>query len=429
MKSDNSGRGFMVSRAVEEPLEATFELGENIKKVSGKLTRPVNFGIIGTIILLLILLPSIAKLGILTIDGFLGNLDLSKSELIILSVLSLMTILLLAITITTLAYFIQIKNFNTHLIQRYSFVAELKTARLIDADKLKDRKKIKTAVSDFKKEDEKQKLTRNPIFAMLDLVEESMHELPQLIRLLRICKYFIILVFGYLIITIISKLIFNQNLLVSVTYWEYILTGIALVILIPALLLLAESESLFIYLQARHDIIDSVRFDKDIHVPSGRDKITRMLSYLLHNDPFIKPLKIDNIKSLQNITKKGSSGKEHTYDLYFSLNNELPGLSSRLGIPKGKLSVFIKAFKKPITLKSIQTLRDAVVDICNNEDSFPIRVIAFQWQVEVLEDEVYEYVLENPIIIKNSMAHIQVVAEDDDIYSFIPLISYGIRVE
>jgi hypothetical protein len=429
MKSDSSGRGFMASRAVEEPLEATFDLGENIKKVSGKLTRPVNFGIIGTIILLLILLPSIAKLILSTIDGFLGNLDLSKSELIILLVLSLMTILLLAITVTTVAYFIQIKDFNTHLIQRYSVVAELKTARIRDSAKIEDRKKIKAAVGKFKKEDKKQKLTRNPIFAMLDLVEESMHELPQLIRLLRICKYFIILVFGYLIITIIFKLIFNQNLLVSVTYWEYILTGVALIILVPALLLLVESESLFIYLQARHDIIDSVRFDKDIRVPSGKDKITRLLNYLINNDPFIKSLKIDNIRSLQNITKKGNSGNEHTFDLYFSINNELPDLSSRLGIPKGKLSVFIKAFKKPITLKSIQTLRDSVVDVCDKEDSFPIRIIAFQWQVEVLEDEVYEHVLENPIIIKNSMAHIQIVAEDGEIYSFIPLISYGIKVE
>ena len=48
-----------------------------------------------------------------------------------------------------------------------------------------------------------------------------------------------------------------------------------------------------------------------------------------------------------------------------------------------------------------------------------------QWVVSELAEDVYEYVLEEPIIVRDSMAHMQIVGEDGDIYSFIPLVSYG----
>ena len=42
-----------------------------------------------------------------------------------------------------------------------------------------------------------------------------------------------------------------------------------------------------------------------------------------------------------------------------------------------------------------------------------------------LPDDVYEYALENPILWKNTLTHIQIVAEDGEVYSFIPMIAYG----
>jgi hypothetical protein len=54
-----------------------------------------------------------------------------------------------------------------------------------------------------------------------------------------------------------------------------------------------------------------------------------------------------------------------------------------------------------------------------------LRIIALQWKVGELKDDVYEFVLENPIEWKRMLTHIQIVAEDGEIYSFIPMLSYG----
>ncbi|WP_455392989.1 hypothetical protein [[Eubacterium] cellulosolvens] len=425
MKNNSSGRSFFVSRAVEEPLEATFELGEEIKKISGQLTRPVLIGICGLIVLFILLIPSFYLLIKLFIDGFMGNLEISNTELIYVSFLGLITILLLAIIITTLVYLIQIHKFNNHLLQRYSMVVELKDMTPEALSNSETKPKIKKGGSKQKKFDQKGKHVRNPIYAMLDLVEESMHQIPQLLRLIRICKYFISIIIIYLIVTLFIKLIFNQNLLFSVGNWELGFGAIAFILSIPILKSLMDTEKVFLYIQARHNIIDGVRFEKDISVPPGKDKISRLMSYLTKNDPYIKTFAIDNLKALKNISITGRSGNEHKFDIYFSLNNELPRLSSRLGMAKGRLSVFIKVFKKPITLKALLSLRDAVVDVCEKENSMPLRVIAFQQRIEELEDEVYDYVLENPIILRKFLSHIQIVAEDGDVYSFIPFVSYG----
>ena len=68
---------------------------------------------------------------------------------------------------------------------------------------------------------------------------------------------------------------------------------------------------------------------------------------------------------------------------------------------------------------------EAVVDVCQKDNVFPLRVIALQQQIEDLEEDVYDFVLENQISIGNALTPIQIVAEDGDIYSFIPMISYG----
>ncbi|UCF09049.1 MAG: hypothetical protein JSW28_05030, partial [Thermoplasmata archaeon] len=59
MKSEASGSTYIISRAVEEPLEATFELGENIKDISSKASRPVILGLLGLALFVLFLVPSV----------------------------------------------------------------------------------------------------------------------------------------------------------------------------------------------------------------------------------------------------------------------------------------------------------------------------------------------------------------------------------
>ena len=77
MKSKDSGSSFLVSRAVEEPLEATFELGENIKNISSKQKSPVVLGILGYIVFILFLIPGIYSIVSFIVDGFAGRTEFS----------------------------------------------------------------------------------------------------------------------------------------------------------------------------------------------------------------------------------------------------------------------------------------------------------------------------------------------------------------
>ena len=63
-------------------------------------------------------------------------------------------------------------------------------------------------------------------------------------------------------------------------------------------------------------------------------------------------------------------------------------------------------------------------DICEFSGSVPLRTILLQWEIGELDDDVYEFVLENPIVMKGSMFHLQLIAEDEGGYSFVPIVAY-----
>jgi hypothetical protein len=419
MKKKGSGPTYIVSRAVEEPIEATFELGEDISKHSAKLRRPVGLGIIGNFFTLLLVLPSLYFLILLIADIRYGRVELTLMRLFGISVFAIIFIILIAVVATSLIYLIQINKFYVHLMQRYSMINDLRNRSTENAPKVKSGLTKTTG-----------KHVKNPILATLDLVEESMHELPQIVKLLRFCIYFISIIFGFFFIIILTKLAVGFEPFLNVTYYDLIFLTSSIVIFIPTLIFLFEAENLFMYLQARHEIIDSIRFESQINIPTGKTQVDRLAKYLSDNDPFIRSSIRAGIGEFQkNITLKTSSGADNNFDLYFSDDNKLRQRSLRLGIPSGKFSVFVKIFKNEITKKDLQELRDVVVDICNRQQSFPLRIIALQWNISELVDDVYDYVLENPIKIKRAITHLQIVAEDAELYSFIPMISYGQEVK
>jgi hypothetical protein len=421
MKSDGSGSTYLVSRAVEEPLEATIELGENIQEVSSRLERPLRLGLSGNIVFIILLLPSIFSIISLIFRGILGDEELTTGSILYSLVIGVIIIFLIAITITSILYLVQIYKFNRCNLQSCCAVNNLTIA------KLEDEQKSRSGEEKTKKGG---KHLKNPIFAVLDLEEETMHVIPQIVKMLWFCTYFISVVVLFSISTLIMKLTFNLNLLFSVSIWELIFGIITTILFIPALILLVRLESDFRYIHTRHNIIDSIRFDKDIHVPQGENQLQRLLNYLTENDPYIKSSKLANKETFkEDVMIKGSSGHEHRFDAYFSGVNILKEKSVSLGMPMGKFAVFIKVFKDDIVLKDIKKLSETVKDVCIKEDIFPLRIIALQWTVKELPDDVYEYVLENPILMKNTLTHIEIVAEDGEVYSFIPMISYGERVD
>lgn len=421
MKTTGSGDKYQVSRAVEEPLEATFELGEDIQYISVKLTKPVAIGIFGNILLILLLLPSIYLLFLFLVATFRGEAELSTGLILNSVVLSLILIFFISMLVTTIIYLSQVYKFNASLHQRYSLVTKLKTAQISEKKVLKE-KEVKGAV----KKREQAKHLKNPIFAMIDLVEEYMHELPQLVKLLRFSTFLIIIAVLFLVFASILKIVFGWELLFAMGILELALGAVAIILLIPNLKLLIDSENLFRYIKIRHDIIDSVRFGKDIRIPKGKTQLARLMRYLTENDPYIKSSASTYNESFKNdVRLKGSSGKSHKFDAYFTGINVLKEESMSLGMPMGKFAVFIKVFDSKVPHKALEAYREAVLDVCQKDSTFPLRVIALQIEIQELEDEVYYFAIDKPILLKNNLTHVQIVAEDGELYSFIPMVSYG----
>jgi hypothetical protein len=421
MKYKGPGSDYLISRAVEEPLEATFELGERIQTISKSLMRPLVLGIIAYIVFVLMLVPSVYQILLLLVDEILSRSGID-SEIFVKSVtLGIIMIFLFSIVITSLIYLIQIYKFNAYLLQRYSLVTGL-TGDLSPYEIMKGKKHDEI----LNKDKSKGKLLKNPIYATLDLIEESMHELSQIIKLIRFCIVFTLISMIFLLFSAFLKLAFNLDLIYVMGIWELILGSLTFILFVPTLKLLMDSESHFNYLRTRHSIIDGVRFEESISVPVGKDQLDRLVTYLTENDPYIESSILAQKERFKKSLKlNGLSGKEHEFDAYFLGTNVLKERSVSLYIPMGKFAVFVKVFKDEITLEKVHMLRDDVIDVCRKDNTFPLRIIALQWKIEELKDEVYEFVLENPIEWKRMLTHIQVMAEDGDIYSFIPMISYG----
>jgi hypothetical protein len=423
MNSKGSSSAYLLSRAVEEPLEATFELGENIQEISHSMAKPVALGILGHIAFIILLIPGIINILSILSSGLTGSSELTSELLLQSLVLVLIIIFLLSITATSIIYLGQVYKFNKYLLQRYSLVNGLTKVDIREATS------PERGIDESQMKGERRHL-KNPIFAMLDLVEESMHELPQIGKLIRFSTYFIVITVIFLILTAVVKLTLVVNLIFVLGLWELVLGVVVVVLSIPTIKLLLDSEYIFKYVQIRHNIIDGVRFHEDISVPAGDNQMRRLIRYLLDNDPYIKSSAMaDDEVFRENVTVTGQSGKGHKFDGYFTGVNILKEKSVSLGIPMGRYTVFIKVFNGDVTLHDLKALREAVTDISKKENAFPLRVMALQSKVTEIEDEVYDFVLENPILWMRSQTHIQIAVEDGKIYSFIPMISYGRGVD
>jgi hypothetical protein len=411
MRSGDSGSKYLVSRAVEEPLEASVELRDDIKDIANRALVPLNLGLLAFILIILLLVPSIYDILVYLWQGFRGDGTFSTGTLMDALIASVVITVLIAITITAFLYLLQIMNFISKNL--------LKSSNITDLTEVKPaHKKEKGKIPG--------KHLKNPIFAVMDLEEESMHVLPQIVKMLRFCVFFIGMALIIMVLIIVSKLGFDYELVFS---FGIIRTGIGFVVvgkLLIMLKLLVDAESNFRYIYTRHSIIDSVRFQKDIGVPKGEDQRQRLITYLMENDPYIKGSVVAEKKKFTEIKRlKGASGKEHTFDSYFTGVNILKDKSVALGMPMGKFGVFIKIFKQDITLTILKQFGNSAVDVCKSQNMFPLRIIALQLKVSDIPEDVYEYVLENPIKMKNTLTHLEIVAEDGEVYSFIPMISYG----
>jgi hypothetical protein len=405
---------------VEEPIEATFELGERIQKNSGYLEKLVISGILGCLFTLILLSGNTIYIITQIRELSRGQISLSSIELLTMALASLLIVTLLAMTVTVILYLSQIHKFYKHLAYRYNLVKDLSG---VGEEEPPDVIINKSSGSKGPIEGRHRK---NPIFAMLDLVEESMHEFPQLIRLLKICNLFMIFILLFIELNIASRLLIDKSLFYLAGYFELIINAGVLFMLGVTIFLLRGSTQLFGFVQLRHSIIKDIRFGRPNKVPGGKNHLDRLITYLSDSDPFIiSSGAIDSGWTKGSAKKEGKSGKTYEFNAYFTSENNLREFSDRMCLPRGKIAIFIKVFDGNITLEALRDYHDAVIDVYQKDNIFPLRIMALQKKIGELEDEPYEYVLENPVGTECCGTHIQITAEDGDTYSFIPQISYG----
>ena len=70
-----------VSRAVEEPIDATFELGDELERQASQLTQTFMISIICCIFIILLFVQNIYDILIISIDILRGNASINYSEL------------------------------------------------------------------------------------------------------------------------------------------------------------------------------------------------------------------------------------------------------------------------------------------------------------------------------------------------------------
>ncbi|UCH87887.1 MAG: hypothetical protein JSV49_06355, partial [Thermoplasmata archaeon] len=128
MKSNSPSIDIKISRAVEEPIEATFEQGEQLQNYSGNLKKLVIAGILGCIFTILCLSRNVGYIIIKFIELAQGNASISAFDFFMLILSALMFIIIIALTLTVILYLIQINKFYRHLTSRFALVSELKTA-------------------------------------------------------------------------------------------------------------------------------------------------------------------------------------------------------------------------------------------------------------------------------------------------------------
>jgi hypothetical protein len=339
---------------VEEPIEATFELGERIQKNSGYLEKIVITGILGCLFTLILLSGNIIYIISQTRELSRGQISLSTIEILTMVLASLLIVTLFAMTVTVILYLSQIYKFYKHLTYRYDLVKDL--SEVGEGEPLS----VKKVKSSGGKERIEGRHLKNPIFAMLDLVEESMHEFPQLIRLLKICNLFMIFILLFIEINIASRLVIDKSLFYIAGYFELIINAGVLFMLGVTILLLKGSVQLFGFVQMRHSIINDIRFRKPNKVPEGKNQLDRLTNYLSNSDPFIISSGIlDSGWTKGAVKKDGKSGKTYEFDAYFTSENNLREFSDRMCLPRDSLFGLWRSRRR------LESLRMSLMNMCS----------------------------------------------------------------
>ena len=262
----------------------------------------------------------------------------------------------------------------------------------------------------------------NPITDLLNLSEKLYTFIPELRRM---TKYFYI----YLSITLFLLFILLVLLLV---FGNPVLFLIVLFVFLVGIILIQNQRRLmkFIeYYSARHKAIKSVYEEHEVKIPEGADSIERLITYLLKKDAPLKAIVLQK-NTHRNFVQK-IKNENYNFDL---VAYKKPGILYELfGYGEMGYTLIIKKFDNYPLLMETMNYEQAVMELCRNKGLLPSRIIILvEKPNNNLDDNVYEYIINNPVRIKKGLIFktefvctMQIITEgNDNNYDFIPYVPF-----
>lgn len=395
-------------RTVIGPLEALFELGDELGLIAGHFRKAIRLP--GLLIFFLIIgtIPVTYEVFNFLYDYAIGAATSPTQGWPWLVAAFPSLILVLALAVTSLLFIFQIFRLTRVFGARHDIINKMEgSGDLPEGFKASESKKSP------KKESSEEK---HPL-GFSGLVEEAAGQLPHLGNLLRLVRMMLALFLIFTILDILAYLASTSHLL---------FLGVGDIIYIP--LILITSGLLFAAvwgigcpiaelkrLGSRHGLIRAVLGPFPLEVPEGLNAASRLETYLTAVDPFVARNKD---KVVHN--KAG-------FDILLEAD-----LLERLStfLPAKKYGIYVKLYSQVPSRKQLESLLKAAAKRAKVSETTPLRICALvdlqDLDAPDIPDDLTEFLYDAGIKNTHFMAPLQLVVEDGRIYSFTPIVAYEV---
>lgn len=396
--------GYRHSRALEGPVEATYELEEKFRNFLPDLRIAHIIIVIFLGLFWLILLAELVFVAFEVYNLFLEGRIIIDLEMIIFILFKLGYVFIFALTVTQLLLITQTWSFIRTLISRYDSL-----------DFMTDSESMVLSKRSLKPKEDPFELIKAPLKGIND-------HIPLLLKMFRTCQVLYIIMAAVTSLSLLATLAFGF-LAGFETPFNLSVFGVMTVVLklnfvggaVMASVLAGRVFRFFNYFKLRSQIIDQVRDEGGQKVPKGKTPEDRFIKYLFRKEAVLagqRELATEVIpgrdKSIGRILE--SPLKEHP--------ESIPDENTTC-------SIFIKTVNRPLKINHLKDYVEETENFVRTKNSYPLRIaIILTGKAENLSDEVYEHVTTTPAFVLNDEEHfVQLVSEDEGYYSFIPFIA------
>jgi hypothetical protein len=391
-------RRFQITDAVEGPFEVRLELAERVRTYGPRLRLALWISILGT----LLAIVSSTIMGYGPVNGvwevLVGETDVTLGWLMVATGQLLLIVFIWGNGLTVLIFLGQTHRFVALLGARYGTLERMGLEE--------------PPSSEAKKRPEPSPGERPPVDpaqALLHLAVEAEEQGPQLERMLKYSMAFTLILGGFLALQLGLAMVGISLLPGGWVLAVISLQLIALLLVILSQGFLVEAQRFFRFFTHRHRALKALETASPEPVPSGTDALTRYLGHLVDigEIPEWEPGEGERPMKAE---LEGASGARHPFD-------------AALGDEEEQL--LVRVFPRPPDIDEVTDLRTSAEDVSTRTGFAPRHIIALvdgaSGEVD-LTDEVYEFVMENPIEdpATGSLRTVQIVIEVEGYYSLIP---------